>query len=123
MRARTRTRRGIDACSCAYDSRSHRPARSGQARTRSSMTTLIKRIDHGDRTEQHTSELQSLMRIPYAVFCSTKTSSLTANGCHNLRPHADLDLTQLDTKPSFSCFIHASHSIPTTSSTIHTTVN
>src|SRR3546814_9685429 len=108
MRARTRTRRGFDACSCAYDSRSHRPARSGQARTRSSMTTLIKRIDHGDvrelrldrapvnaltpmvcaqlvealreavadgaggivlRSEEHTSELQSLMRISYAVFC------------------------------------------------------
>src|SRR3546814_14627273 len=51
MRARTRTRRGFDACSCAYDSRSHRPARSGQARTRSSMTTLIKRIDHGDVRE------------------------------------------------------------------------
>src|SRR3546814_8789618 len=25
--------------------------------------------DHGDRSEEHTSELQSLMRIPYAVFC------------------------------------------------------
>src|SRR3546814_8548348 len=25
-----------------------------------------------DRSEEHTSELQSLMRIPYAVFCLTK---------------------------------------------------
>src|SRR3546814_5155481 len=25
--------------------------------------------DHPDRSEEHTSELQSLMRIPYAVFC------------------------------------------------------
>src|SRR3546814_1642224 len=24
---------------------------------------------HGERSEEHTSELQSLMRIPYAVFC------------------------------------------------------
>src|SRR3546814_3481080 len=32
-----------------------------------------------DRSEEHTSELQSLMRIPYAVFCSKKkTASTTA---------------------------------------------
>src|SRR3546814_6869307 len=28
----------------------------------------------GRRSEEHTSELQSLMRISYAVFCSTKTT-------------------------------------------------
>src|SRR3546814_3540209 len=27
----------------------------------------------GERSEEHTSELQSLMRISYAVFCLTKT--------------------------------------------------
>src|SRR3546814_1245738 len=26
-------------------------------------------VHHGDRSEEHTSELQSLMRISYAVFC------------------------------------------------------
>src|SRR3546814_3159222 len=26
-------------------------------------------VDNVDRSEEHTSELQSLMRIPYAVFC------------------------------------------------------
>src|SRR3546814_6639828 len=121
--------------------RSHRSARSGQARTRSSMTTLIKRIDHGDvrelrldrapvnalnptvcaqlvealreavadgaggivlsggpkvfsagldvpflltlsdrdalRSEEHTSELQSLMRTSYAVFCLKKKKPRT----------------------------------------------
>src|SRR3546814_9874197 len=31
----------------------------------------------GNRTEEHTSELQSLMRISYAVFCSTKQNSYT----------------------------------------------
>src|SRR3546814_10580869 len=30
------------------------------------------RIDGADRSEEHTSELQSLMRISYAVFCLTK---------------------------------------------------
>src|SRR3546814_6745007 len=29
----------------------------------------------GDRSEEHTSELQSLMRISYAVFCLTKKNT------------------------------------------------
>src|SRR3546814_9070951 len=29
---------------------------------------------HGRRSEEHTSELQSLMRISYAVFCLNKTN-------------------------------------------------
>src|SRR3546814_7331920 len=29
-------------------------------------------VDEGDRSEEHTSELQSLMRISYAVFCLKK---------------------------------------------------
>src|SRR3546814_3744078 len=34
--------------------------------------------DHIDRSEEHTSELQSLMRIPYAVFClQQKTHQVT----------------------------------------------
>src|SRR3546814_6226285 len=36
-------------------------------------------VDVGDRSEEHTSELQSLMRISYAVFCLKKknTTQLT----------------------------------------------
>src|SRR3546814_10140662 len=30
------------------------------------------RRDHHERSEEHTSEIQSLMRISYAVFCLTK---------------------------------------------------
>src|SRR3546814_6592740 len=37
---------------------------------------------HADRSEEHTSELQSLMRISYAVFC-LKTNT-TINSTHNL---------------------------------------
>src|SRR3546814_2675839 len=34
---------------------------------------LVTRLDYaGDRSEEHTSELQSLMRISYAVFCLKK---------------------------------------------------
>src|SRR3546814_10811669 len=35
---------------------------------------------HGpDRSEEHTSELQSLMRISYAVFCLTKNNNKQSN--------------------------------------------
>src|SRR3546814_4229752 len=37
-------------------------------------------IDRGERSEEHTSELQSLMRISYAVFClKKKTQKTTQN--------------------------------------------
>src|SRR3546814_8658791 len=39
-----------------------------------------------DRSEEHTSELQSLMRISYAVFCLKKKKQLT----RNLRPYTEL---------------------------------
>src|SRR3546814_8783216 len=32
-------------------------------------------LAHVDRSEEHTSELQSLMRIPYAVFCLKKKTN------------------------------------------------
>src|SRR3546814_4732091 len=34
---------------------------------------------HGERSEEHTSELQSLMRISYAVFCLKKTKQNKCN--------------------------------------------
>src|SRR3546814_3832284 len=44
---------------------------------------------HLHRSEEHTSELQSLMRISYAVFCLKKkkrpTSTSTAHSSHHLR--------------------------------------
>src|SRR3546814_5585504 len=36
------------------------------------LVTAIGRIRHAVRSEEHTSELQSLMRISYAVFCLKK---------------------------------------------------
>src|SRR3546814_4081885 len=40
-----------------------------------------------DRSEEHTSELQSLMRISYAVFCLKKkiTNTTTVNNCTYLQ--------------------------------------
>src|SRR3546814_5125392 len=43
------------------------------------------RIDAGGRSEEHTSELQSLMRISYAVFClKKKTHNNTNQHNHNI---------------------------------------
>src|SRR3546814_5684448 len=38
---------------------------------------LLSRVKKGIRSEEHTSELQSLMRISYAVFCLKKKKTLT----------------------------------------------
>src|SRR3546814_7145620 len=35
------------------------------------------RLARADRSEEHTSELQSLMRISYAVFCLNKKTQIT----------------------------------------------
>src|SRR3546814_9003703 len=45
------------------------PGKGGRAGTRA-----------GDRSEEHTSELQSLMRISYAVFCLKKKKKEAKNG-------------------------------------------
>src|SRR3546814_3491239 len=39
------------------------------------------------RSEEHTSELQSLMRISYAVFCLKKKKKTTYEQVHNPHPH------------------------------------
>src|SRR3546814_6785679 len=39
-------------------------------------------IDHFKRSEEHTSELQSLMRISYAVFCLKKKTSNSNHSMH-----------------------------------------
>src|SRR3546814_6833083 len=58
--------------------RSRRRGRSGRAAAR--------RDHHGRqrRSEEHTSELQSLMRISYAVFCLKKKTRRTHHTIHNL---------------------------------------
>src|SRR3546814_9691837 len=41
-------------------------------RLRNPVLSSVGRLDRDTRSEEHTSELQSLMRISYAVFCLTK---------------------------------------------------
>src|SRR3546814_1048436 len=45
----------------------------------------------GARSEEHTSELQSLMRISYAVFCLKKKNTKKNN---TVSPHANNSLTE-----------------------------
>src|SRR3546814_3456028 len=42
----------------------------------------MKKRPNGSRSEEHTSELQSLMRISYAVFCLKKKKKKTVNNKH-----------------------------------------
>src|SRR3546814_2260344 len=50
------------------------PAR-GAAADEDGVEVLRKQFLHRIRSEEHTSELQSLMRISYAVFCLKKTNN------------------------------------------------
>src|SRR3546814_7812759 len=47
----------------------------GHRARRLSFRTAVARRDQSPRSEEHTSELQSLMRISYAVFCLTKKNT------------------------------------------------
>src|SRR3546814_3917832 len=44
-------------------------------------------IEFATRSEEHTSELQSLMRISYAVFCLKKKNTETKTRKKNIRSH------------------------------------
>src|SRR3546814_3892275 len=57
-----------------YPVAAYRPARQGDGSAQGHRRTrqFRARLDAHDRSEEHTSELQSLMRISYAVFCLKK---------------------------------------------------
>src|SRR3546814_9255441 len=48
--------------------------------------TLVSPIAE-ERSEEHTSELQSLMRISYAVFCLKKKNTSSTDQKNNVRAH------------------------------------
>src|SRR3546814_9708639 len=52
-------------------------------RWRDDVLKLIDTLVEGPRSEEHTSELQSLMRISYAVFCLKKKKKNTEYLTHN----------------------------------------
>src|SRR3546814_10318602 len=76
---------GIAACSDLHPAGGGSPSiplPQFQQRSISSSTSLLQLLQDHDigspaRSEEHTSELQSLMRISYAVFCLTNTTTYT----------------------------------------------
>src|SRR3546814_2194829 len=66
----------------------NRFARTRQARRRGRVRQSDcaggRRRPHAARSEEHTSELQSLMRISYAVFCLKKKKTTTTNNISNI---------------------------------------
>src|SRR3546814_5806366 len=48
---------------------------------------LVSAMARADRSEEHTSELQSLMRISYAVFCLKKQNTRTKTTKFTTRAH------------------------------------
>src|SRR3546814_10808526 len=71
--ARPGRSRGRAAAGTGRDDRGATPHRAaGEAHPRAGEPV-------GDRSEEHTSELQSLMRISYAVFCLKKKKKHTPN--------------------------------------------
>src|SRR3546814_4611966 len=68
-------------CACGGDIRKNGgaarpPALVGAASAASSSPTRAKLLSSRKRSEEHTSELQSLMRISYAVFCLKKKNRI-----------------------------------------------
>src|SRR3546814_3040834 len=51
--------------------------------------------DHRGRSEEHTSELQSLMRISYAVFCLKKKKKLNKDKKQNKTTHNEHDISHV----------------------------
>src|SRR3546814_3717009 len=77
-----------DVCSSDLSVRARRAdrRRAGAHRRRQRRgSACIREADASLRSEEHTSELQSLMRISYAVFCLKKKTSMTYNTTRFIR--------------------------------------
>src|SRR3546814_1912636 len=57
----------------------------------------VRRIAAGIRSEEHTSELQSLMRISYAVFCLKKKKKTKIENKHILRNKSEFNNNTIQT--------------------------
>src|SRR3546814_3854224 len=56
-----------------------------QHRARGAAVRTLRQMAWRSRSEEHTSELQSLMRISYAVFCLKKKNTITKQKKYNSR--------------------------------------
>src|SRR3546814_9225099 len=84
-RLRTRVRRG---CRPRCRARRHRADCRRRAAHPQGVRHLLAASSPAEhRSEEHTSELQSLMRISYAVFCLKKKKTHTHNSTHKTEIH------------------------------------
>src|SRR3546814_6172812 len=80
----------VDACACGGDA-GIREAGHSHSRLRQQHPAdgvrrrLQERVRFSGRSEEHTSELQSLMRISYAVFCSKNNTMTCAKHMENIQ--------------------------------------
>src|SRR3546814_6411068 len=70
------------ACSPAHAARIISNARAACSTSRRHRPTNRPMMQSPGRSEEHTSELQSLMRLSYAVFCLTKKKIYKTNTAH-----------------------------------------
>src|SRR3546814_509647 len=77
VRAAFRPARGHSPCCVSRSDSQRHPSRSARSRNQPTLSTRNWAKDRlsGVRSEEHTSELQSLMRISYAVFCLKKNNN------------------------------------------------
>src|SRR3546814_2552897 len=80
------------ACRSLLESPAKSPSRH---RLQARCADMASRLSLRPRSEEHTSELQSLMRISYAVFCLTTTNHHTRKA----QPSTPLPAATLDTSP------------------------
>src|SRR3546814_6283196 len=85
--AKTAEQRGFDVISPDYRHTQEPQARIDQLITLRPQARRL--VLAGSRSEEHTSELQSLMRISYAVFCLKKKKKTTMNNVSQLKTQAD----------------------------------
>src|SRR3546814_3387748 len=85
--SRTASRSAVTEVDTALRARAPTPTITADAATRAVMTKNARRSTAAEpprRSEEHTSELQSLMRTSYAVFCLKKTTHNNTNQHHTL---------------------------------------
>src|SRR3546814_1250466 len=81
-----------------------RPARIGERQKLIERVGIVQRMQPGrlQRSEEHTSELQSLMRISYAVFCLKKKKNHNTIYHQNTKAQHHTTITKL-THPPIIC--------------------